>query len=59
MAEHVTQTSSGSGNGFLYFVVGALVVAVGIFAYFFFHDRNASHDINLKVDVPKVEIDKK
>jgi len=59
MAEHVTQTSSGSGNGFVYFTVGALVVAVGIFAYFFFNDRNSSHDINLKVDVPKVEIEKK
>lgn len=58
MAEHVTQTSS-DNNGFLYFIVGALVVAVGIFAYFFFHDRNSSHEINLKVDVPKVEIEKK
>jgi hypothetical protein len=60
MAEHVTQTSSGSGNGFLYFIVGALVVAVGIFAYFFFGgERGGSTDINVKVDVPKVELEKK
>ncbi len=30
-------TSGGSGNGFLYFAVGALVVAVGVLAYMFYN----------------------
>jgi hypothetical protein len=43
----------------LYFIVGALVVAVGIFAYFFFADRRGdTSDINVKGDVPKVELQK-
>jgi hypothetical protein len=31
--------SSSSSNNFLYFIVGALVVAVGVFAYFYFEFR--------------------
>jgi hypothetical protein len=59
MAEHVTQPSSGNGHGALYFIVGALVVAIGILAYFLFADRNGGNsDINVKVDVPKVELQK-
>ena len=37
-------------------IVGALVVAVGIFAYFLFADRGGRSDVNIKVDVPKVEV---
>jgi hypothetical protein len=43
------------GNNFLYFIVGALVVAVGIFAYFYFDGRGGTSDVNVKVDLPKVE----
>jgi hypothetical protein len=58
MADQVTQTSSGNGHGALYFIVGALVVAVGIFGYFFFVDRGGSSDVNLKIEVPKVDVQK-
>jgi hypothetical protein len=50
----MAEPQSGGGHNFLYFIVGALVVAVGAFAYFYFEGRNGSADINLKVDVPKV-----
>jgi hypothetical protein len=46
--------SSNGGNNFLFFIVGALVVAVGAFAYFYFEGRGGGSDINVKVDVPKV-----
>jgi len=36
----MAEPSSGGSTNFLYFVVGALVVAVGIFAYFYFHERD-------------------
>ena len=44
---------SNGGNNFLFFIVGALVVAVGAFAYFYFEGRSDSSDINVKVDIPK------
>jgi hypothetical protein len=49
--------SSGGSNNFLYFGVGALVVLVGILAYVYFHGRGSS-DVHLKVEVPKVQVDK-
>jgi len=53
----MAEQSSGSSNNFLYFVVGALVVAVAVIAYFYFHGRSSS-DVHLKVDMPKVQVDK-
>lgn len=38
----VTQTTEKSSNGFLYFVVGALVIAVGVLAYFYFNGTPSS-----------------
>jgi hypothetical protein len=46
--------SSNGSNNFLYFIVGALVIAVGAFAFFYFEGRGGGSDINVKVDVPKV-----
>jgi hypothetical protein len=48
----MAEPSNGSNN-FLFFIVGALVVAVGAFAYFYFEGRSGGSDINVKVDVPK------
>jgi hypothetical protein len=53
----MAEQSSGSGNNFLYFVVGALVVAVAVIGYFYF-DGHKSSDVNLKVEVPKVQTGK-
>ena len=52
----MAEPASSGSNNFLFFIVGALVVAVGIFAYFYFHDRNKT-DINVKVDLPKISTD--
>jgi hypothetical protein len=35
-------TEAKSSNGFLYFAVGALIVAVGVLAYFYFNGQPAS-----------------
>ncbi len=32
-------SSSGSGNGFLYFAIGALIVAVGVLGWMFYNGR--------------------
>ncbi|HVY88891.1 MAG TPA: hypothetical protein VG942_08490 [Hyphomonadaceae bacterium] len=45
--ERVTSsTSSSSGNGFLYFAIGALIVAVGVLGYMFYNGGlgNSSQD---------------
>lgn len=33
------QSSSGSGNGFLYFAIGALIVGVGVLAWMFYNGQ--------------------
>lgn len=56
MAEQ-TNVSSGSANGGLYFIVGALVVAVGLIAFFAFGGSFSSggdRKIDVKIEVPKV-----
>ncbi len=40
-------------NRWLYFIVGALVVVVGVLAYLYFDQRNDTHEI--KVELPKVQ----
>ncbi len=40
-------------NRWLYFIVGALVVLVGVLAYLYLDQRNSSHEV--KIELPKVE----
>lgn len=40
----VEERRSGGGNGFLYFAIGALIVAVGVLAWMFYNgETNRSH----------------
>ncbi|CAN5288266.1 hypothetical protein BH09PSE1_BH09PSE1_25520 [soil metagenome] len=55
MAEN---TSSGGGNAGLAFIVGGLLVVVAVIAFFVFSRGampDASKDINVDVNLPKVE----
>ena len=54
MAEN---TSSGGGNAGLAFIVGGLVVVVAVIAFFLFARGGtpASKDIDVDVNLPKVE----
>lgn len=40
----VNQTTEKSSNGFLYFAVGALVIAVGVLAYFYFNSQPSTEN---------------
>jgi predicted negative regulator of RcsB-dependent stress response len=40
MAVEQRTTTSGGGNGFLYFAVGALIVAVGVLAWMFYQGES-------------------
>lgn len=54
MADNI-QTGS-SGHGGLYFIVGILVVVVGVIAYFAFGGNfggSQKPDVNIKIEVPK------
>ena len=48
------QSSSGSGNGFLYFAIGALIVGVGVLAWMFYNDQthHSSSDTAIEARVP-------
>lgn len=54
MAEN---TSSGGGNASLAFIVGGLLVVVAVIAFFVFSGGmpGAKKDINVDVNLPKVE----
>lgn len=36
-------SSSGSGNGFLYFAIGALIVAVGVLGWMFYNGQSSQN----------------
>jgi hypothetical protein len=40
MATEQSSSSSGSSNGFLYFAIGALIVAVGVLAWMFYNGQS-------------------
>jgi hypothetical protein len=55
MADEINNNSSG-GSG-IYFVVGALVVAVLVIGFFVFGgDLGGSKDVNIRIDPPKAEV---
>ncbi len=41
-------------NSSLAFIVGGLVVAVGVLVYFLYGQGPDDNDINIKIDVPKI-----
>ena len=45
---------NGSSNSTLAFIVGGLVVAVGVLVYVLYGDSADSSDVNIKIDVPEV-----
>ncbi len=46
--------NQGQGQtSWLYFIVGALVVVVGVLAYLYFHQQSSTHEV--KIQLPKVE----
>ncbi len=56
--------ADGNGNnGMLYFIVGALVVVVAAGAFYMFGGHvsapNQAKSVDVKVEVPKVEIERK
>lgn len=51
MAEN-RNINQGGGNTFLAFVLGAIVIAVGIIAYFLFADGD--RDVDVSIDTPQV-----
>ena len=46
--------SNNASNSSLAFIVGGLVVAVGVMVYFFYDPGTGKQDINIKLDVPEV-----
>jgi hypothetical protein len=57
MADEINNNSSG-GNG-IYFIVGALVVAVLVIGYFVMGGNfGGGSDVNIKIDPPKAEAPK-
>ena len=57
MAEVNNNTSGGGGGSGVYFVVGALVVAVLVIGFFVFGgDLGGSKDVNIRIDPPKAEV---
>ncbi len=46
--------SSSGTNSTLAFIVGGLVVAVGVLAYFLYSPGGDSKDLNIKIDLPEV-----
>lgn len=45
------------GSGFLYFVVGALVVAFGAFALYFFGAFEDKNEAEITIELPKISTD--
>ena len=41
-------------NSSLAFIVGGLVVAVGVLVYFLYSPSTPSKDLNIKIDLPEV-----
>lgn len=57
MADEIHNSSSGGGG--IYFIVGALVVAVLVIGYFALGGNlGGSSDINVRIDPPKAELPK-
>jgi hypothetical protein len=52
---HMAEGSSSGSNNFLYFIVGGLVVVVGVFGYVFFghHGGNAPGKLDVTITAPK------
>ena len=44
-------------KGFIYFVLGALVVAVGVLAYFLWHEETEDPSMSISVTEDGVEVD--
>lgn len=44
-------------KGFIYFVLGALVVAVGVLAYFLWHEENEDPSLSITVTEDGIEVD--
>jgi hypothetical protein len=56
MADQIQTGGNGGGHGGLYFIVGALVVVVGIGAYFVFGGNlggSGKPDADIKIETPK------
>ena len=49
----MAEDSSGT-NATLAFIVGGLVVAVGVLVYFLYSPNADKGDLNIKIDVPEV-----
>ncbi|QIE44964.1 hypothetical protein G5B38_05165 [Pseudohalocynthiibacter aestuariivivens] len=45
-----SETTRNSGNGFLAFVVGGLVVAVGVMAWLLYGGGEANDDVNISIE---------
>ncbi len=45
------------GKGFIYFVLGALVIAVGVLAYFLYAEESADPGLSITVNENGVEIE--
>lgn len=45
------------GRGAMWFILGALVVAVGVLAYFLWHEKNQDPGISISVTEEGVEIE--
>lgn len=44
-----------SGNGFIYFVIGALVVAVAVIAYIALANNGGGDSAEISIDTPDIE----
>lgn len=44
-------------KGFIYFVLGALVVGVGVLAYFLWHEENEDPSMSISVTEDGVEVE--
>ena len=59
MGIQMADGNSGGNNGMLYFIVGALVVAVAVGGFFMFGGQlsgpNQAKAVDVKIEMPKVE----
>jgi hypothetical protein len=59
MGMQMADGNSGGNNGMLYFIVGALCVAVAVGGFFMFGGQlsgpNQAKSVDVKVELPKVE----
>ena len=53
----VMAISKSNNSGFLYFVVGGLVVAFGAFALYFFGVLGGQDEADIKIELPSIQAD--